>query len=331
MSLVAAAALVGTTVYVLFHRRAFKRLMRRPPSIQEMALRWQRDLLTNVVPFWDTHSLDKDFGGYFTALARNGSRLEDTKYSWLQARAVWTWSRLYNDLRNRVPGHVSQRWFENASLGAGFLPRLKDDATGRLYFSTTRDGIPLHFQRKPYAAVFYVLAALEFAEAVRTRDGDAREASGWEAEAVKYYELLRRWIDTPEELGRVPAPSGTRQEAGGSGTPCAVSVLADIMCLACLAEEMLKRIPEKRERWLADVADAQRRVAKHYDPAQRVLHEFAHPVRGVEHDTPNGRLLNPGHSIEVAWFLLRLCELGAAPPPRPGCPRRVARARLGRG
>ena len=108
-----------------------------------------------------------------------------------------------------------------------------------------------------------------------------------------------------------PRPRAERHAAGGrrQWDACAISVLADIMCLACLAEEMLKRIPEKRERWLADVADAQRRVAKHYDPAQRVLHEFAHPVRGVEHDTPNGRLLNPGHSIEVAWFLLRLCEV----------------------
>ena len=68
MSLVAAAALVGTTVYVLFHRRA-QTTDEAAALIQEMALRWQRDLLTNVVPFWDTHSLDKDFGGYFTALA----------------------------------------------------------------------------------------------------------------------------------------------------------------------------------------------------------------------------------------------------------------------
>lgn len=41
--------------------------------------------------------------------------------------------------------------------------------------------------------------------------------------------------------------------------------------------------------------------------------ESAHPVRGVEHDSASGRLFNPGHSIEVAWFVLRLCRLCADP------------------
>ena len=289
--------------FSLLLRKLLSSATRKPLSVEEMAQRWQRDLLQNVVPFWQAHSLDHEHGGFFTSLARDGTRLESTKYSWLNCRAVFMWSRLHNELRDRVPKDVSDQWFEHASLGAGFLPRLKDDATGRIYFSTTVDGVPVHMQRKPYAAVFYVLAALEFAEALRVRDGDdAREASGWLAEAVKYYELLRKWIDKPAELDRVPAPSSS---GGGES----LSNLADVMCLACLAEELLKRLPAQRERWMADVAEAQRRVAMHYDPGKRILHEWAHPTRGVETQAPAGRLFNPGHSIEVAWFLLHLCQI----------------------
>ena len=51
-----------------------------------------------------------------------------------------------------------------ACNGARFLEKLKDPI-GRLYFAVSRDGSrPLHFQRKPYAAVFYVLACIEHHE-----------------------------------------------------------------------------------------------------------------------------------------------------------------------
>ena len=30
---------------------------------------------------------------------------------------------------------------------------------------------------------------------------------------------------------------------------------------------------------------------------------------GVDLSTPQGRFFNPGHSIEVAWFLLHMCEV----------------------
>ena len=41
-------------------------------------------------------------------------------------------------------------------------------ADGKLFFSTSREGEPLHFQRKPYAAVFYSMGLLEFSKAVKT-------------------------------------------------------------------------------------------------------------------------------------------------------------------
>ena len=88
---------------------------------------------------------------------------------WLQGRAVWTWSRLHNELRREVDTATAGRWFEHAALGARFLGRGKLP-NGTLAFAVSRDGrTPLHFQRKPYSAVFYVLGCLEYAEALRGR------------------------------------------------------------------------------------------------------------------------------------------------------------------
>ena len=43
-------------------------------SLADMAARWKRDLFTNVIPFWEKHSLDREHGGYFTCLDRDGDR-----------------------------------------------------------------------------------------------------------------------------------------------------------------------------------------------------------------------------------------------------------------
>jgi N-acylglucosamine 2-epimerase len=57
------------------------------------------------------------------------------------------------------------------------------------------------------------------------------------------------------------------------------------------------------------VEDAMDRVKLHYDAERRILMETVDPEQGIDHSTMAGRLFNPGHSVEVAWFLLHLCKL----------------------
>lgn len=61
-----------------------------------LAEKWRVDLVDNVLPFWLAHSLDREHGGYFTCLDRDGTLLADDKYHWLQGREVWTFSRAHN-------------------------------------------------------------------------------------------------------------------------------------------------------------------------------------------------------------------------------------------
>ena len=136
--------------------------------VAELSGRWRRDLLENVVPFWLEHSLDQECGGYYTALGRGGELLDGAKFVWLQGRAVWTWSRLYIELGAEVGPETAERWFAAARLGADWVSKHGKDADGRIYFAVSRDGrSPLHLQRKPFSAVFHVLGALEFAEALQ--------------------------------------------------------------------------------------------------------------------------------------------------------------------
>ena len=40
---------------------------------QELAGKYRSELLDSVLPFWLNHSQDKEYGGYFSCLNRDGS------------------------------------------------------------------------------------------------------------------------------------------------------------------------------------------------------------------------------------------------------------------
>jgi len=72
-------------------------------------------LLEDVIPFWMKYSPDRNYGGYFTCLNRDGSVFDTNKFLWLQGREVWMFVMIYNHVDSR------QEWLDMALLGAGFL------------------------------------------------------------------------------------------------------------------------------------------------------------------------------------------------------------------
>lgn len=254
--------------------------------LEQYAERYRADLLDSVVPFWLRHSLDRAHGGYFTCLDRDGAVYDTRKYVWLQGRAIWMFSRLYNSLEPR------QEWLDAAALGVGFLRRHARDAEGRLFFSLTRDGRPHAFQRKPYAAVFYQMGLFEYARA----SGD----QGCLDESVELFWRIVDWIADPTLLDRRPL-------AGQTPT----SNLADLLTVGMLAADLARQLDDPR--YMEVVQDTLAGVARHYDPARRIfMEQIARDGRPLG-DTPEGRLFNPGHSIETAWIVLHLLELAPNP------------------
>ena len=50
--------------------------------------KYKNELFENVVPFWLNHSQDREFGGYYTCLDREGNVFDTDKFIWLQARQI---------------------------------------------------------------------------------------------------------------------------------------------------------------------------------------------------------------------------------------------------
>lgn len=204
----ATLAVVGGVLGVLIRRQASgdhdqKHLNTK---LRRMCLEWRNDLTQNVMPFWLKHSLDETYGGYFTDIDEDGTVLDRTKYHWLQGRQVWTLSRLFNT-GDFGDTETRSKWFKAAALGAKFLRTAKkkgEDNDGLFFFSTTRDGCTgIHYQRKPYTAVFYLLGCLEFSQALRQQSKDM-DAEYYLQEALDTFDKVERWMGDPTLCGRLP-------------------------------------------------------------------------------------------------------------------------------
>jgi N-acylglucosamine 2-epimerase len=81
-------------------------------ALQGWRDRVHAELFDSVVPFWERHVLDREFGGYHDHLDRDGTPYDETKHVGLQAQALWFFSRLVSEVERRP------QWVAAARSGA---------------------------------------------------------------------------------------------------------------------------------------------------------------------------------------------------------------------
>jgi N-acylglucosamine 2-epimerase len=115
---------------------------RLPESIAGMTLSQLRDdyhrrLFQLYLPFWDKGGVDRQHGGFLCELNDDGTVHDDEKFLWYQARGIWVYSYLYNQI-DRDP-----RWLEVARKARGFMVRSMYAGEGQWREKVHRDGTPL--------------------------------------------------------------------------------------------------------------------------------------------------------------------------------------------
>ena len=63
--------------------------MEKRDYLQHWAERYRDDLTTNIMPFWLEHGWDREHGGVYTCLNRDGSRMASTQSEWFQGRLAF--------------------------------------------------------------------------------------------------------------------------------------------------------------------------------------------------------------------------------------------------
>jgi len=238
-------------------------------------------LLNDVLPFWQNHSPDRECGGYFTCLDRAGAVFDTDKFLWLQARQVWTFAHLYNTVEPR------KDWLETARLGADFLAGHGRAENGSFYYALTREGRPLS---QPWNIFTDAFAAMGFAEYGRAaRDPRAVEI------ALRTYRLFEK---------RKTSPKGRFSKAVPGARPLESLALRMIHLNLLLVMGDLLEEAEARNTAIALIDDV---LTRFRHPGLGILLENV-PAGGGVSDTLEGRMVNPGHGLEVLWMALAAAE-----------------------
>lgn len=242
---------------------------------------YQQTLLDDVVPFWERNSVDRECGGFFTCLDRRGERYSDDKAIWLQGRAAWMFATLYRTVERRSD------WLELARHGCAFLEQHAFDARGKMYFCVARDGRPLRMRRYVFSEVFGVLAFAGLAAAT----GDVRPRR----RAIELYQTLLRYLRTPGLIAPKTDPTTRPMKS-----------LSPLMCVLNVAEAM--HAIDRAGNYEADIDASIDEILRDFvRPAERCVLEHVAPDGGRV-EGPDGRVMNPGHAIECAWFILEVAR-----------------------
>lgn len=250
-------------------------------DFKQISSRYKRELLENCLPFWLEHSQDKEYGGYFSCLNRDGSVYDTDKFIWLQGREVWMFAMLYNNVEK------NQQWLDCAIQGAEFLKKYGHDENWDFYFSVNREGRPLV---QPYNIFSNTFACMAFAQLAK--------ATGNE----EYAQIARRIFG--RILERRSNPKGQWCKAYPGTRPMKDFALPMIICnMALEIEDILedKSVLEQTiDTCLHEVFDV------FYQPELGCMLENVSSVDGSPVDCFEGREINPGHDLEALWFMMNL-------------------------
>ncbi len=229
-----------------------------------------------ILEFWLKNSLDTENGGIFTCLDREGHVYGTDKSVWFQGRALWVYAKAYN-LVEKNPAYLAA-----ADTIYRFLPKCVD-MDGRMFFTVTADGRELQKRRYYFSETFAAIGCAEY-----------YKATG-KPEAL---EKAERFFDTAFGCftGKIPCTSKI------SSASRDLKALSPVMIMLSTAQVM-RSIPGLYEKYDAICRACLAEIMEGGYFTDKALMENV-TRDGDFSDTPTGRIVNPGHAMECAWFVL---------------------------
>lgn len=240
-----------------------------------------------IMPFWMERALDRRHGGYWTCFDNTGRELKSRdKFTWAQGRLTWVMARLAEEYPQ------DRRYLEAARSGADFLCGHAFLPEGKCAFLLTETGCPKEafpgagHDISIYADCFVVMGLARYAAV-------AGEAQVLER-AVSLYDSVNARLEAG--LFRTepyPVPRGYKAH----GVP---------MIALNTGQELAAALGRRGDARRGAVA------ARNKAYADEIMGAFAHGGRLLEMvgednrpvDSLLGNYINPGHTIEDAWFII---------------------------
>ncbi|MBR3894456.1 MAG: AGE family epimerase/isomerase [Clostridia bacterium] len=238
---------------------------------------YRSQLTDTLLPFWLDNAIDWENGGIFTCLDEKGKIYGTEKSVWFQGRALWSFSKAYT-LIERDP-----RYLKAAKNIYEFLAKCTD-TDGRMYFTVTAEGKGIQKRRYYFSETFAAIGCAEYYRASGNRQAllDAR----------KYFDVAYECF------------TGVRQNEPkfNQETVC-LKALSPVMIMLSTAQTMRAADIDQKDRYAKIAAECLDEILHGGFLTERALLENV-SADGNAVNTPMGRIVNPGHSMEAAWFVM---------------------------
>ena len=155
--------------------------------LYEMA---KKELLEDILPFWEKYDVDEENGGFYGVVTREGMPVKGgTKCLVLNARLVWTFASAYRILKDEKYLKLAKRAYDY------FCEYFIDKQYGGCYFMLDCKGNAIDDKKFVYGQAFAIYALSEYCRA--TGDTEARD------KAVAIRDLLEQHAYTPDHPGYI--------------------------------------------------------------------------------------------------------------------------------
>ena len=240
-------------------------------------MNYKAELIDKILPFWLNNAIDYENGGIFTCLDRQGNIYGREKSVWFQGRALWVLSKAYNTIDK------NENYLRAAKCIYDFLP-VCEDVDGRMYFTVTAEGRGLQKRRYYFSETFAAIGCAEYYKA--TGDDSAF------CNAEKYFDIAYKCYTG--EIANAPKFNKENYRMKG---------LSPVMIMLATAQVMQTMRCDVKEKYAAIAEYFLREILEGGFLTEKALLESVN-LEGQAVDSPNGRIVNPGHSMEAAWFIM---------------------------
>ena len=249
-------------------------------------------LLTRVLPFWEQHGVDRDYGGFITHLARDGGVTDHSeKFLVMQTRMIYSFAAGFS-----LGG--PPEWLNAARQGLGFLlKRFRDVEKDGWFWSVTRQGEPRDTRKRMYGHAFAIYALAEYGRIAKDGSAIAAADHTWSLVTDHFRDQAHGGvIEGCDRAWTVTSPNHTM------GTH-----LHTVEALLALREATGREYYWQRARAICDLIVKHMTEATHRCALEKFRPDWTH-----DEEASRG-LVDLGHNLEAAWLLLRADEIEPTP------------------
>ena len=240
-------------------------------------MNYGEELKSTILPFWLENAIDWENGGIFTCLDEKGELYGTDKSVWFQGRTLWTLSKAYNVIEK------DPKYLKAAKNIYEFLGKCSD-TDGRMFFTVTADGRGIQKRRYYFSETFAAIGCAEYYRA----SGDKQAL----IDARHYFDVAYDCFTGARSVAPKFNPETVNTKA-----------LSPVMIMLSTAQTMRAVDVEKKDRYAKIASDCLNEILHGGFLTEKALLESV-SKEGKALDTPSGRVVNPGHSMEAAWFVM---------------------------